>query len=65
MTGAENALQEPIMFTGMSLINNIDASVLLDIGVDRSFISHKFRRMINHKLCKLKKAYMVEVANNQ
>lgn len=31
----------------------------------RSFISHKFRNMINHKSCKLDEAYTIQVANGQ
>ena len=51
------------MVTSTFPINNIYASVLFDTGADRSFISHKFRSMINHKSCKLSEAYTVEVEN--
>ena len=64
MIGAGDACQEPTMVTGTSPINNIYASVLFGTGANIIFISYKFRRMINHKSCKLYESYTVEVVNS-
>ena len=53
------------MITSLFPNSSIYASALFDTDVDTSFISHKFRSMVNHKSCKHNEAYTVEVGNDQ
>ena len=60
--GTREAVQDPQVITGTFLVNNLYATVLFDSGAERSFLSHKFRQLLNHKSIKLKETYVVEMA---
>ncbi|GKB10470.1 putative reverse transcriptase domain-containing protein [Tanacetum coccineum] len=51
--------------TGTFLLNNHYASILFDIGADRSFISAAFSSLINIALTPLENCYDVELANGK
>ncbi|GJV89948.1 hypothetical protein Tco_1533886 [Tanacetum coccineum] len=50
---------------GMFLLNNYYASILFDIGADRSFISTAFSSLINIALTPLENCYDVELADGK
>ena len=63
MIGARDAIQDPTVVTGTFLVNNLYATVLFDLGAERSFIAPKFTQLLSHKSSKLNETYVVELAN--
>lgn len=55
LIGARDAIRDPSMVTGMFLINNLYATIHFGSGADKSFITPKFRQLLNHESTKLKK----------
>ena len=53
------------MVTGTFLINNLYENILFDTDTDRSYITPKFRKLLDHPSSKLREAYRVEMANGQ
>ncbi|KAK1411706.1 hypothetical protein QVD17_38266 [Tagetes erecta] len=62
---AKDARQEPTVVTGTFLVNNHYASVLFDTGADLSFVSKDFESLLNAKVDKLDKKYIIEIANGK
>ncbi|GJZ60360.1 putative reverse transcriptase domain-containing protein [Tanacetum coccineum] len=54
--------QGPNVVTGMFLLNNRYASVLFDLGSDRSFMDNRFSSMLNIEPVKISASYKVELA---
>ena len=63
--GKGEAVQDPTVVTGMFPLNNSYACVLFDSGAERSFVSHKFKHLLNPNPQKLNKTYTVEMANGK
>ncbi|KAL4590663.1 hypothetical protein LXL04_003603 [Taraxacum kok-saghyz] len=61
--GTKEALDDPRCVTGTFLINNLYATVLFDSGTERSFMNHKFRKLLTHESQKLNDTYIVAMAN--
>ncbi|XP_023758050.1 uncharacterized protein LOC111906527 [Lactuca sativa] len=61
--GAEEAHQNPEEITGTFLLNNHFALVIFDARADRSFVSLKFRPVINLKSRKMRNTYAIRLAN--
>nr|GEW08903.1 putative reverse transcriptase domain-containing protein [Tanacetum cinerariifolium] len=55
----------PNVVTGMFLLNNRYASVLFDLGFDRSFVDTRFSSMLNIKPVKINSSYNVELADGR
>ena len=53
------------MVTGTFLINNCCASVLFDTGVDKSFISHEFSKLLSLEPTPMDQPYLIELANSK
>lgn len=53
------------MVTGTYLINNLYENVLFDFGVDRSYITPEFWKLLNHLSRKLREPYIVQMANGE
>ncbi|GJU50725.1 putative reverse transcriptase domain-containing protein [Tanacetum coccineum] len=53
----------PNVVTGTFLLNNHCASVLFDLGSDRSFVDTRFSSMLNIKVIKINASYEVELAD--
>ncbi|GJU15568.1 putative reverse transcriptase domain-containing protein [Tanacetum coccineum] len=53
------------MVTGMFLLNDHYASVLFDLGAERSFVSNEFTPFIDIALATLKTSYKVELADGK
>ncbi|GJU14006.1 putative reverse transcriptase domain-containing protein [Tanacetum coccineum] len=60
-----DALQDPNVVTGTYSLNNLNATVLFDSGVDFSFISTKFAPLLNEKPSIANPRYVIEVANGK
>ncbi|GJU71783.1 putative reverse transcriptase domain-containing protein [Tanacetum coccineum] len=62
-----NASRDPDsnVVTGMFLLNNHNASILVDTGADRSFISTAFSSLINITPTPLENSYDVELADGK
>nr|GEY35025.1 putative reverse transcriptase domain-containing protein [Tanacetum cinerariifolium] len=63
--GAVNAQKDPKVITGTFLLNNHYATALFDSGADRSFVSTRFRTLINIKPVKKDTSYKVELADGK
>ena len=63
--GQNEAIADPTVVTGMFLLDNIYACILFDYGADRSFVSHKFKHLLNQKPQPLNKIFTVEMANGK
>lgn len=63
--GAQEAIQDPTVVTGIFLINKLYTNVLFDTGDDKSYITPEYRKFLNHPSSKLREAYRVEMDNNQ
>ena len=63
--GAKEAQADPRCVTGTFLINNLYANVLFDSGTERSFVNHKFRKLLTHESKTLNDTYIVAMANGQ
>ncbi|GKB36419.1 putative reverse transcriptase domain-containing protein [Tanacetum coccineum] len=59
----EDAVKDNNVVNGTFLINNVNASVLFDTGVDRSFVSYAFSKYIDIPPTTLDTNYSVELAN--
>nr|GEU44426.1 hypothetical protein [Tanacetum cinerariifolium] len=57
--------QGPNVVTGMFLLNNRRASVLFDLGIDRSFMDTRFSSMLNINPVKIGASYEVELADGR
>ncbi|GJW65366.1 putative reverse transcriptase domain-containing protein [Tanacetum coccineum] len=57
--------QGPNMVSGTFLLNNCYASVLFDLGSDRSFVDTRFSSMLNIKPVKIRASYEVELADGR
>lgn len=62
---AKEFIQDPTVVTGMFLINNLYENILFNTGVDRSYITLEFRKLLTHSSSKLRVAHRVEMANDQ
>ncbi|GJX86649.1 putative reverse transcriptase domain-containing protein [Tanacetum coccineum] len=62
---AVDALQDPNVLTGTFSLNDHFATVLLDSGVDFSFISTKFTPLLNVKPSIVSPGYVIEVSNGK
>ncbi|GJV53327.1 putative reverse transcriptase domain-containing protein [Tanacetum coccineum] len=57
--------QGPNVVTGTFLLNNRCASVLFDLGSDRSFVDTRFSSMLNIEPVKISASYEVELADGR
>nr|GEV03897.1 putative reverse transcriptase domain-containing protein [Tanacetum cinerariifolium] len=57
--------QGPNVVTGTFLLNNHYASVLFDLGFDRSFVDIRFSSMLDINLVKINASYEVELADGR
>ncbi|GJU02239.1 hypothetical protein Tco_1112577 [Tanacetum coccineum] len=55
----------PNVVTGTFLLNNRYASVLFDLGSDRSFVNTRFSSMLDIELVKISASYEVELADGR
>ncbi|GJV51089.1 putative reverse transcriptase domain-containing protein [Tanacetum coccineum] len=55
----------PNVVTGTFLLNNLYASVLFDLGSDRSFVNTRFSSLLNIKPIKIEDSYEVELADER
>ncbi|XP_021974786.1 uncharacterized protein LOC110869889 [Helianthus annuus] len=62
---AGKARDDPAVVTGMFMINNHSAFVLLDSGADLSFVSKNFESFMCSPTSKLNKKYSIELANGK
>lgn len=46
-------IDDPNVVTGMFPIKNVYASILFDLGIDKSFIILNFRELLSHKSSRL------------
>ena len=60
MIGGREAAQDPTVVTGMFLIYTLYANILFDTNADKSYITPKFRKLLDHPSSKLREAYKVE-----
>ncbi|GJW24158.1 putative reverse transcriptase domain-containing protein [Tanacetum coccineum] len=58
-------LQGPNVVTGTFLLNNQYASVLFDLGSDRSFVNTRFSSLLDIKPIKIEDSYEVELAGGR
>ncbi|XP_023758419.1 uncharacterized protein LOC111906872 [Lactuca sativa] len=63
--GHEEAIKDPIMVIGTFLLNNSYGSILFNSAVERSFVIHKFKHMLNQKPQSLHKIFTIEMANGK
>ncbi|GJS31189.1 putative reverse transcriptase domain-containing protein [Tanacetum coccineum] len=61
----ENPQQNPNMVTGTFLLNDHYASILFDLGAERSFVSIEFTPFIDIALAALNTSYEVELADRK
>lgn len=59
MIGARDAIQDPNVVTGTFLINNLYANILFDSGADKSYVTPKFRQLLNNPSNKIRETYIV------
>ncbi|GJQ89628.1 putative reverse transcriptase domain-containing protein [Tanacetum coccineum] len=57
--------QGPNVVTGTFLLNNCYASVLFDLGYDRSFMNTRFSSMLDINMVKIDTSYEVELADGR
>ncbi|GKC11348.1 putative reverse transcriptase domain-containing protein [Tanacetum coccineum] len=57
--------QGPNVVTGMFLLNNQYASVLFDLGSDKSFVNTRFSSLLDIKPIKIEDSYEVELADGR
>nr|GEW67800.1 hypothetical protein [Tanacetum cinerariifolium]GEW68800.1 hypothetical protein [Tanacetum cinerariifolium] len=57
--------QGPIVVTGTFLLNNCYASVLFDLGSDKSFVDTRFSSLLNIDPVKIRASYEVELADGR
>ena len=60
---AKEAVLDDNVITGTFLVNDIFARVLFDSGADKSFVDHKFCKLLNIHVKTLNVNYEVELAN--
>ncbi|GKD68481.1 putative reverse transcriptase domain-containing protein [Tanacetum coccineum] len=65
MLGAEEALQDPNILTGMFTLNNHFATTLFDSGADYSFVSTTFIPLLGLEPSDLGFKYEIEIASGQ
>ncbi|GJW30648.1 putative reverse transcriptase domain-containing protein [Tanacetum coccineum] len=58
-------LQGPNVITGTFLLNNHYASVLFDLGSDRSFMDTRFNSMLNIEPIKIRASYEIELVDGR
>ena len=58
-------MQDSTVITGSFPLNNIYACILFDSGAERSFVSHKFKHLLNQNPQNLKETFTVEMANGK
>ncbi|XP_023771696.1 uncharacterized protein LOC111920359 [Lactuca sativa] len=63
--GQGEAVQDPTIVTCMFLLNNTYACILFDSVEERSFISNKFKHLLNQRPQKLKETFTLEMANEK
>ena len=63
--GTRDAIQEPAIVTGTFLVNNSYAYVPFDSGTKKSFVSHKFKQLLNQNPQTLKEMYTIDMANGR
>ncbi|GJU44479.1 putative reverse transcriptase domain-containing protein [Tanacetum coccineum] len=63
--GGRDASPDSNVITGTFLLNNRYATILFDIGADRSFVSNTFSALINISPTTLESHYDVELANGK
>nr|GEW49980.1 putative reverse transcriptase domain-containing protein [Tanacetum cinerariifolium] len=63
--GKDAELQGPNVVTGTFLLNNRYASVLFDLGFDRSFMDTRFSSMLNIDPVNVRASYEVELADGR
>ena len=61
--GQGEAVQDPTVVIGTFLLNNLYACILFDSGAKRSFVSNKFKHLLNQQPQKLNEAFTVKMAN--
>ncbi|XP_024990101.1 uncharacterized protein LOC112524469 [Cynara cardunculus var. scolymus] len=59
----EEARESLDIVLGMFLVNNVYAHVLFDSGANASFMFSTFRHYLNKDACRLRKSYIVEIAD--
>lgn len=65
MIGARDTIQDPTVVTCTFPVNGLYTTVLFDSGVDKNFITPKFRALLSHKYKILDDSYIVEMANRE
>lgn len=63
--GHGEAVKDPMVVTGMFLLNNSYACVLFDCGAERSFVSHQFIHLLKQNPQSLKDSYVIEMSNGK
>ncbi|XP_052627089.1 uncharacterized protein LOC128133620 [Lactuca sativa] len=63
--GHEEAIADPTVVTGTFPLNNTYACILFDSGVEKSFVSHQFKRLLNQTPQTLKDTFTIEMANRK
>ncbi|XP_023765409.1 uncharacterized protein LOC111913921 [Lactuca sativa] len=63
--GQEEAVVDPTVVMGTFLLDNSYECILFDSGVERSFVSHSFKHLLNHEPQSLTKIFTVEMANGE
>ena len=65
MLGAGDARNDDNVVTDTFLINKLHATILFDTGADRSFVCHKFSRLLDTMLEPLENEYTIELADGK
>ncbi|KAI3708813.1 hypothetical protein L2E82_38286 [Cichorium intybus] len=63
--GRTEAVEDPIVVTGMFRINNSYACILFDSGVERSFVNQEFKHLLKQKPQPLNETFIVEMENGK
>ncbi|XP_023732715.1 uncharacterized protein LOC111880516 [Lactuca sativa] len=63
--GQGEVVQDPSIVISTFPLNNIYACILFDSGAERTFVSHKFKHLLNQNPQKLSETFMVEMANGK
>ncbi|XP_023748177.1 uncharacterized protein LOC111896416 [Lactuca sativa] len=61
--GQEEAVVDPTVVTGTLLLDNSYACIIFESGVERNFISHKFKHLLKQKPQPLNETFTVEMDN--
>ncbi|XP_023765551.1 uncharacterized protein LOC111914038 [Lactuca sativa] len=65
LIGHKEAVADPTMVTDTFPLNNTYACILFDSGVEKSFVNHQFKCLLNQTPQTLKETFTVEMANGK